>query len=114
LKHNGIALAGSVSAMANVLVLAIVLRKKIGVYLERAFYVSVLKMVISSLVMLGAMGIIEWFMPWQTSATFRQRLIYLCLSLTGGGLAFFISAYVLKSPEIHAILDRLKTRLNRV
>jgi len=43
LKHNGIALAGSISAIANVLILAIVLGKKIGAYLDRAFYTSVLK-----------------------------------------------------------------------
>ncbi len=113
LKHNGIALAGSASAMANVLVLAFVLRRKIGAYLDRAFYVSLFKMVISSIAMLGVIGIIEYLMPWQTSAGFKTRLLYLCVTLTAGGLTFFICAYLLKSPEIHAILGRFKSRLGR-
>ena len=44
LKHNGIALAGSISAIVNVLVLAFVLKRKIGTFLDRAFYISFLKL----------------------------------------------------------------------
>ena len=113
LKHNGIALAGSASAIANVLVLAFVLRKKIGPYLDRTFYVSISKMIASCMVMLGVIGMIEYMMPWQSSAGFKTRLLYLCVSLGAGGFAFFICAYLLKSPEIHSILNRLRGRLDR-
>ncbi|HQL98828.1 MAG TPA: murein biosynthesis integral membrane protein MurJ, partial [Smithella sp.] len=41
LKHNGIALASSIAATVNVLVLTIVLKRKIGKFLDRAFYYSV-------------------------------------------------------------------------
>ena len=68
LKHNGIALAGSISAAVNVLILAFVLRRKIGTYLDRAFYISIFKIIVSSVIMLGAIGLIDYFMPWDTSA----------------------------------------------
>ena len=54
LKHNGIALAGSISAAVNVLILAFVLRNKIGSFLDRAFYISFFKIILSSVVMLGS------------------------------------------------------------
>ncbi len=113
LKHNGIALAGAASAMANVLVLAFVLRRKIGRYLDRTFYLSLSKIIASAIAMLGVIGLIEYLMPWQTSAGFKDRLLFLSVSLAAGGITFFICAYLLKSPEIHAILSRFKSRLRR-
>lgn len=111
LKHNGIALAGSISATVNVLVLAFVLRRKIGPYLDRTFYVSVAKIIVSSLIMLAVIGLIDYFIPWRTSAAFKTRFLFLCATVTAGGLTFFICAYLLRSPEIHAIINRLKGRL---
>ncbi|HQF85558.1 MAG TPA: murein biosynthesis integral membrane protein MurJ [Smithellaceae bacterium] len=110
LKHNGIALAGSLSAMVNVAILAFVLKRKIGIYLDRTFYVSFFKIVISSLAMLAAIGAIEYFMTWQTNAAFKTRLIYLAASVAAGGSAYLLCAYLLKSPEMQALISRLKDR----
>ncbi len=113
LKHNGIALAGSLSAAVNVLILAVVLKKKIGTYFDRAFYISILKIVLSSFVMLAAIRLIEYFMPWDTDAGFKTRLLYLTCTVVAGAATFFISAYMLKSPEIHSIVGRIKGKINR-
>jgi putative peptidoglycan lipid II flippase len=113
LKHNGIALAGSISAAVNVLILAFVLRNKIGSFLDRAFYISFFKIILSSVVMLGAIGIIEYFMPWNTHAGLQSRLIFLTSSVFAGACVFFISAYLLKSQEIYALINMVKKRLNR-
>ena len=113
LKHNGIALAGSISAAVNVLILAIVLRKKIGPYLDRAFYTSVLKIIASSVAMAAAIGLIEYFMPWNTSASFKARLIYLVSTIIVGAGAYFVCTYLLKSTEIHALINMLQKRLRR-
>ena len=112
-KHNGIALAGSISAAVNVLILAFVLKRKIGPYLDRAFYTSVLKIIASSAVMAAAIGLIEYFMPWNTSAGFKTRLIYLISTIIAGGGAYFLCAYLLKSAEIHALINMVKKRLRR-
>ncbi len=113
LKHNGIALAGSISAAANVLILAYVLKGKIGTYLDRAFYRSVLKIILSSAIMLAAIGLIEYLMPWDTSAGIKTRLTYLVVTVIAGAGVYFIAAYLLKSPEIHALVGKLKGRLTR-
>ncbi len=113
LKHNGIALAGSISATVNVLILAFVLRKKIGSFLDRTFYISLFKIALSSVGMLGSIGIIEYFIPWNTHAGLHSRLIFLISSVVAGAFVFFISAYLLKSQEIYALIDMVKKRLSR-
>lgn len=113
LKHNGIALALSISATVHVLILAFVLRKKIGTYLDRAFYTSVLKIIVSAVVMVAAIGFFDYFMPWDTSAGFKTRLIYLISTIIVGAGVYFVCAYLLKIPEIHNIIGQLKRRYIR-
>src|SRR5450759_6013147 len=79
LKHSGLALANSLAAIVNVIILGIVLKKKIGPFLDRNFYFSTLKIITSSIVMWGAIMLIDVFMPWDSSSSFRSRLIYLSL-----------------------------------
>lgn len=113
LKHNGIALAGSISAMVNVMVLAFVLRNKIGTYLNRAFFTAILKIILSALIMLAAIGLINFVMPWDTYAGFQSRLIFLLTAIFVGAGTYFLCAYLLKIPEMHSIVNILKKRLNR-
>ena len=113
LKHSGIALAGSISAAVNVLILAFVLKRKIGPYLDRTFYVSVFKIIIASVMMVGAIGLIDYLMPWNTNAGFQARVIFLTSAVVVGASVFFISAYLMKSPEMQALVDMAKKRLKR-
>jgi putative peptidoglycan lipid II flippase len=113
LKHNGLALANSIAATINVFVLAFVLRKKIGAFLDRAFYTSVIKIILSTIVMFGAIGLVDYFIPWNTQAGFKTRLIYLTCTIVAGAGVFFVSAYLLKSQESHALVNMLKKRLSR-
>ncbi len=113
LKHNGIALASSIAAAANVLILTIVLKRKIGKFLDRAFYHSVFKIILSSVLMLFAIGVMEYVIPWNTHAGFKARLLYLSVAVTAGAATFFISAYLLKSPEMQAFANIVKKRLSR-
>lgn len=113
LKHNGLALANSVAAAFYVLTLSFVLKRKIGKFLDRSFYMSVLKIILSSAVMVGAIMLIDYFMPWNTYAGFKERLIYLMVSVFAGAGIFFLCAYLLKSPEMHSFVNILRNRLNR-
>ncbi len=113
LKHNGIALANSLAATVNVIILSVVLKKRIGTFLDRSFYSSVVKIIISSLVMLAALMIVDFFLPWNTDAHFKARLIYLIASIAVGAAAFFVCSYLLKSPEIYGIISLLKKRFTR-
>jgi putative peptidoglycan lipid II flippase len=110
LKHNGLALAVSIAATANVLTLSFVLRRKIGKFLDRAFYISISKIIISAFVMLASIFIVNLMMPWDTYAGFKTRLIYLVTSVFAGAGVFFLSAYFLRSPEMHAVVNMIKRR----
>ena len=113
LKHNGLALANSLAAVINVIILSVVLKKKIGTFLDRSFYSSVIKIFISSLVMLAALMIVDFFLPWNMDAHFKARLIYLIISIGVGAATFFICSYLLKSPEIYGIINLLEKRFRR-
>ncbi|HQL01582.1 MAG TPA: murein biosynthesis integral membrane protein MurJ, partial [Smithellaceae bacterium] len=113
LKHNGLALANSLSAMIHVAVLVFVLRRKIGSFVDRAFWRSVAKMIAAALAMLASIGLVHWRFPWNTEADFAARLAFLLVAVTLGAVVYFLSAYLLKSSEIHALVNLVKKRLNR-
>jgi putative peptidoglycan lipid II flippase len=113
MKHKGLALANSLAAAVNVFTLSFVLRKKIGKFLDRSFYISILKIIISGVIMIGAILLIDYFLPWNTYANFKTRLIYLTCTIVVGAGVFFTSAYLLKSPESHSLVNMLKNRLTR-
>jgi uncharacterized membrane protein YhfC len=66
----------------------------------------------SSIMMVASIMIIDYFLPWNTLVDFKIRLIYLISTITVGAAAFFVSAYLLKSQEIHALINILKNRLS--
>jgi putative peptidoglycan lipid II flippase len=113
LKHNGLALANSLASMVNVLVLSIVLKKKIGAFLDHSFYVSTIKMVVSSLVMWGSILLLNFVMPWNINAPTNSRMTYLIIAVMTGAVTYFACAYFLQIPEIHSITRQLKKRFNR-
>jgi putative peptidoglycan lipid II flippase len=113
MKHKGLALANSLSAVFNVFILSFVLRKKIGKFLDRHFYIAVSKIIISSIMMVASIKLFDYFLPWNIDAAFKTKLIYLISSIIIGAGAFFASAYLMKSPEIHSMVNILKKRLNR-
>ena len=113
MKHKGLALANSLSAVANVFILSLVLKGKIGQFLDRSFYTSVFKIVLSSVIMVASIMLIDYFLPWHIDAAFKTKAIYLISTITAGGAVFLLSAYGLKSQEIHSIVNILKEKLSR-
>ncbi len=113
MKHRGLALANSLSAIANVFILSFVLRKKIGNFLDSSFYKSILKIILSSIAMVCSIMIVDYFLPWNGYADFKTRLIYLGSAIVVGICVFFTSAYLLKSQEIHSLVNTFKRRLTQ-
>jgi putative peptidoglycan lipid II flippase len=110
LKHNGIALGLSISAIVQVLILALVLKRKIGIFLDRDFYSLLTKIIISSLIMLAVLMVVDVFLPWDINAQFELKLAYLVISVVAGAATFFVSSYILKSPEIYSLINLIKKR----
>lgn len=111
LKHGGLALATSIASAANVAILAVILRRKIGSFLDREFYRSLWKISLSSLAMWGAIMLVNRFFPWHIEGPFRERLLYLMACMVVGMAAFFISASMMKSPEMKMIGDTAKRKI---
>jgi putative peptidoglycan lipid II flippase len=114
LKHGGLALATSIASAANVLMLMFILKKKIGSFLLPDFYISFMKTTLASSVMLGAIAATYVFLPWNLGAPFRERLLFLAVSVSVGIAAFFLSAHFIHCPEITAITTALRRKLNSI
>jgi putative peptidoglycan lipid II flippase len=63
--------------------------------------------------MVASIMIIDYFLPWNTYADFKTKLIYLISAIAVGACVFFVSAYLLKSQEIHSLINMLKKKLAR-
>jgi putative peptidoglycan lipid II flippase len=110
LKHGGIALATSIASAVNVGMLWVILNRRIGTMLDAEFYRSLCKTLFASLVMWGAILLIGRFYPWEISGSFNTRLFYLVYCIAGGTAAFFISAFLLKSPEVVMALASVRRK----
>jgi putative peptidoglycan lipid II flippase len=111
LKHSGLALATSIATAVNVVMLSIILKRKIGAFLDRQFYHSVFNIFLSSLVMLGIIIVIESILPWRNEGRLNERLLYLTLCVVAGMAAFFTTAHLTKCSEMTMIIDVVKRKL---
>jgi putative peptidoglycan lipid II flippase len=111
LKHGGIALATSIASAVNVGMLWVILKRRIGTILDGEFTRSVTKTALASLVMGTALFIISLLYPWNISAPFSARMIYLVLCVVGGGIAFLAGAFLFGSPEVILMKDALRRQI---
>jgi putative peptidoglycan lipid II flippase len=111
LKHGGLALASTLSALCQMVILLYLLRKKIGRFGGRKIFVTVSKTALASLPMAAVVywtiGLVEWSMS-------GQKLIK--GAVLGGGIAggiavFLITAFLLKLDEVNDILKILRRRM---
>jgi putative peptidoglycan lipid II flippase len=110
LKHGGLALATSIASAVNVILLAVILTKKIGCFMDRDFYKAVFGIILASAVMWMAIILMEWFFPWQTEGSFQHRLSFLLAAMAVGGTTFFSVCAALKIPEMTAMISILKRK----
>jgi len=113
LKHGGLALANSIAAAVNVAMLAIILKRKIGSYLDPEFNRSVLRATASSLAMWGVIAVIALIFPWNNGAPFTERIFILTLQIVLGFLTFLLFSHVFKSGELKTAVDIVKRKLKR-
>jgi putative peptidoglycan lipid II flippase len=113
LKHGGLALATSIASAVNVLMLSVILWKKIGPFLDPEFYRSLLKVLISSVIMGVSIYLVGFFLPWNINASLSSRCIYLVSCISFGIAVFFAAAIVTRNAELLFFLDHLKRRIAR-
>jgi putative peptidoglycan lipid II flippase len=113
MKHSGLAFATSIASAVNVLTLAYLLRRRIGEFLDSAFWASVARVIAASAVMGVAVALTTHVLGWDVAAPFRNRLTVLVAGLAVGIAAFTASAFALRCPETTTILSMLRRKLGR-
>ncbi len=113
LKHGGLALATSIATSVNVIMLSVILKKRIGVFLNREFYRSVYKMLLSSLAMWVVIILIGIIIPWRDKGPLDERILYLMLCILAGTATYFIAAGLTKCSEMTMIIETLKRKMRR-
>jgi putative peptidoglycan lipid II flippase len=114
LKHGGLALATSIASAVNVIMLSLVLRRRIGSFLDEAFYRSTFKICLSSLVMWGVILLVDMFIPWHVEGPLKERLLFLTVSILAGMSTFFIVSSLIKCSEMMAIIQGIKGKITGV
>jgi putative peptidoglycan lipid II flippase len=111
LKHSGLALATSIATAVNVIMLTVVLKRRIGVFLDQEFYKSVFNIFLSSFAMWGVIILIGTFLPWSDEGPLNERLLHLMFSVFAGMATFFSFACLTKCSEMTMIVDVIKRRM---
>jgi putative peptidoglycan lipid II flippase len=111
LKHGGLALATSIASAVNVLMLAFILRKKIGDFLDSKFYSSLGKTCFASALMAISIYLVSFFFPWDVQASLEVRGLFLSACIAAGILTFFGTTFLLKSDEIVSLLSVIRRKL---
>ena len=113
LKHGGLALASSLSALGNMLLLLWFLRKKIGPFGARAIMVSGAKALLASIPMALA---VHWIMRTIDWSPAGGRLIkggVLGGAVLAGVAIFLVSAHLLACEEARDLMGLLRRKLFR-
>ncbi|MEA3486232.1 MAG: murein biosynthesis integral membrane protein MurJ [Thermodesulfobacteriota bacterium] len=104
MKHAGLALATSIASAVNIVVLAVILRRKVGRFLKKSFWTSVLKTILASVVMCLSITAVIHTLGWNSEGALGERLLFLTVAIVVGFAVFALSSFVLGSSEAKALL----------
>ncbi len=113
LKHSGIALASSLSALCNMAMLFFYLRRKIGPFGGRSVVITAIKTMAASIPMgivaYWGNGLIDWSMEGHKSL----KALALFSTIGVSAAVFFAIAYLLRCEESREIMRQAKKRVGR-
>ena len=110
LKHGGLALATSLASAVNVIALALILKKKVGAFLDSEFFHSLQRTALASLLMWVALLAVDFFMEWDNGASLRYRATYLTVSIILGMATFLLASVLMKNEEMKMLVGALQRR----
>ena len=113
LQHGGLALASSLSALGNMLLLLWFLRKKIGPFGGRAIMVSGVKGVLASIPMAAAVYFIMRLIDWSPVGRRLLKGGVLGGAVVAGMAIFLVTAHLLRCEEARDALGLVKKKLFR-
>jgi len=114
LRHGGLALATSLSATVNLVVLCALLGRKIGGFAWRDWAASIARTGAATAVMVPAVTALTGRVAWlDGSVPLGARVAWLALVLAVGAGVFGAAVLLLGGPEVRALRARLRTRARR-
>jgi putative peptidoglycan lipid II flippase len=110
----GLALATSAASLFNAILLMRALEKRIGQFVERAFYIALAKILVASLIM----GVAAWQIHLWISAragvdTILLKAGALTISISAGLAILLLTSYLLKIEQASQLLAFVRRRLTR-
>jgi len=113
MKHSGLALATSIASAVNVLTLGWLLRKRIGEFLDAAFWRSVARVTAASAIMWVSVALTTHTLGWDVTGPFRHRFLVLATGLGVGITVFASCAIALRCPEMTTLFSMIRRKLSR-
>ena len=111
---SGLAIAFSLAAMVQLVLLIVWLRKKFGPLGHGAFTLSLFKTVLACVALVGAAyPLRQWIGTLYPLTTFWRVALQCVVTCLGGGAAFFLAAWLLRSQEIKEFSAAIRRRLWR-
>lgn len=112
LQHGGLALATSISAFFNVLLLIYFLKKRLGLIGGRLILTTTIKLALSSTLM----GILIYYCDqafFDPLAPIGERVLVLTGCIFTGVFSFGVLSYLLKNEELTFLLELFRNRLRK-
>ncbi len=108
MRHGGLALATSLASGCNLLLLMVALKKRLGRIGARDILQSAFKATVAAVFMGGFIVVVApWRSPgWEGSTWSLLGWVSGCV--VGGAILFLGSAYVLRCPEVGAMVDMVR------
>jgi len=108
----GLALGTSLASLLNMLLLFHALQKKIGNFLDRDLYSTLIRITIASTVMgAGAWAIHHWISGLFPATHLLNRALNLSVSMTGALVVLFVASHLLKIEQAGDMVRFLRRRL---
>ncbi len=104
LKHGGLALATSIASAVNFILLAVILKRKVGTFIGKNFWLSIFKTTLASVIMWLSINAVNRILEWNSEGALGERLLFLVVSIVVGMIVFALSSLIFGSTEIKALL----------
>jgi putative peptidoglycan lipid II flippase len=111
LKHAGLALATSLAAGINFVLLVILLKKKLGRIGAQKIFHSFLKSLVASVVMGAVAYLISAGGPWHTSGTTLEKIILLLGAVLIGMVSYGGISYFLGAEEMYSVMEIVRKKI---
>jgi putative peptidoglycan lipid II flippase len=113
LKHGGLALATTLSAFGNMLLLIWLLRRKIGPFGGRSVMVTGLKSLAASIPMTVAVVYVCRLTDWSLSGHKLEKSVVLGGAIIAGVAIYMIAVRLLRSEEAAAAVSMLRNKMGK-